>query len=165
MIPFCSPLRTVSAPSKFYHCPVTIPVSFSCLYTVSALCFLYFYTFKMLSANMKYFFPDSNVGNKQMSVWFWLLFPTYPLLSRLRLHGQWCSVASTSCSSSNSVDVMRDPTEFSTFKLDPITKGTGSDVRMACSGVVMRPLHQLAACPAPTLEILTETLGSVKMVL
>lgn len=60
---------------------------------------------------------------------------------------------------------MRDLTEFSTFKLDPITKGTGSDVRMACSGVVMRPLHQLAACPAPTLEILTETLGSVKMVL
>lgn len=59
---------------------------------------------------------------------------------------------------------MRDPTEFSTFKLDPITKGTGSEVGMACSGMVIS-IHQIAACPAPTLEILTETLGLVKMVL
>lgn len=61
--------------------------------------------------------------------------------------------------------VVRDPTDFSTFKLDPITKGTNSDVGTACSRMVMSLLHQLATCPASTSEIPTETLVLVKRVL
>lgn len=63
------------------------------------------------------------------------------------------------------VGVARDPTDFSTLKLDPITKSTDSDVGMACSRMVMSPLHQLATCPASTSETPTETLVLVKRVL